>query len=88
MGFPREMAVAALRAAFGDADRAVQYLMDGIPDDLMTDRDPPAPAAPAAQPAAARAPPAAAQPAGGAAPFSADSVAMALEPWAARRGRR
>jgi len=34
MGFPREMAVAALRAAFGDADRAVQYLMDGIPDDL------------------------------------------------------
>jgi hypothetical protein len=78
MGFPREMAVAALRAAFGDADRAVQYLMDGIPDDLMTDRDPPAPAAPAAQPAAARAPPAAAQPAGGAAPFSADSVAMAL----------
>ena len=78
MGFPREMAVAALRAAFGDADRAVQYLMDGIPDDLMTDRDPPAPAAPAAQPAAARAPPAAAQPAGGAAPVSADSVAMAL----------
>jgi UV excision repair protein Rad23 len=78
MGFPREMAVAALRAAFGDADRAVQYLMDGIPDDLMTDRDPPAPAAPAAQPAAARAPPAAAPPAGGAAPFSADSVAMAL----------
>ena len=34
MGFPREMAVAALRAAFGNADRAVQYLMDGIPDDL------------------------------------------------------
>ena len=40
--------------------------------------------APAKPAAATRAPPTA----GGAAPFSADSVAMALEPWAARRGRR
>lgn len=34
MGFERSQAVAALQAAFGNADRAVEYLMGGIPDGL------------------------------------------------------
>ena len=33
-GFPRDQAIAALNAAFGNADRAVEYLFNGIPDDL------------------------------------------------------
>lgn len=31
MGFEREKCNAALRAAFGDSDRAVEYLLNGIP---------------------------------------------------------
>jgi len=31
MGFPREECVAALRAAYGHSDRAVEYLLGGIP---------------------------------------------------------
>lgn len=31
MGFPREKCVKALRAAFGDSERAVEYVLNGIP---------------------------------------------------------
>jgi len=35
MGFPRDQAEAALRAAFGNSERAVDYLFNGIPDELI-----------------------------------------------------
>lgn len=31
MGFPREQAVIALKAAFNNPERAVQYLLEGMP---------------------------------------------------------
>lgn len=34
MGFPREECVAALRAAFFDGNRAVEYLLNGIPENI------------------------------------------------------
>jgi UV excision repair protein Rad23 len=87
MGFPRDQVLTVLTAAFGNADRAVQYLFDpsampatqtAAPQPVAAPAPPPAaaPPAPTAAPAVQPAPGGATTAEGG--PFTADSILAAM----------